>query len=198
MSEKLYCIYLLSGLLLVTACTGTASKLKPPATVPRVDLARYTGTWYEIARYPNRFQRGCGETTAFYALRNDGKVEVVNRCRTEKGEKVARGIARVVDPETNARLKVTFFWPFSGDYWILDLGDRYDYAVVGTPDRKYLWVLNRTPAMETRLYEGLLERIRQLGFDPELLQRTGMVTEGAAADHGEPSHPPPADTGTGE
>ena len=122
----------------------------PLTTVDHVDLQRYVGKWYEIARYPNRFQRKCqSDTTATYTLREDGKVQVANACREKDGTMTtANGTAKVVDPKTNAKLKVTFFWPFYGDYWILGLGPDYQYAIVGEPDRKYLWILSRTPAMD--------------------------------------------------
>jgi apolipoprotein D and lipocalin family protein len=139
-----------------------------------VDLNRYTGKWYEIARYPNRFQRDCdGNVTASYTLRSDGKIRVVNECRKQDGRrKSAVGTARVVDRATNSRLKVTFFWPFSGDYWILALGLEYEYAVVGEPSRKYLWILSRSPQMEERLYQDLQKKIAAQGYDITRLVRT--------------------------
>ena len=148
--------------------------------VPKVDLARYAGKWYEIAKYPNRFQRGCAGATAEYILAPDGKsVEVVNRCMQEGPggtERSVRGKARVVDPDTNAKLSVTFFWPFSGDYWILALGPEYEYAVVGTPDRKYLWFLARTPTIEDGLYARLVEEARRQGFDPARIEKSSPVS----------------------
>jgi len=140
-------------------------------TVPHVDLKRYAGTWYEIARYPNRFQKKCaGDTTATYSLRDDGKVGVVNRCRKANGEiTTATGNAKVVDASTNAKLKVTFFWPFSGDYWILDLASDYEYAVVGEPSRKYVWILSRTPKMDDAVYQRALTSVRRAGYDPARL-----------------------------
>ncbi len=154
---------------LLLACTRKGTLRPPPETVPEVDLSRYMGTWYEIARYPNNFQKECRESTATYTLREDGRVTVVNRCRKDSGKEEAHATAKVVDRTTNAKLKVSFFWPFYGDYWILDLGTDYDYAVVGTPDRKYLWILSRTPEMEESLYERLLLKIRDQGFDPDRL-----------------------------
>lgn len=143
---------------------------EPPTVVSKVDLTRYMGTWYEIARYPNRFQRGCLCTTATYTLRPDGKVTVVNRCRTaEGGMKEAKGWAKVVDRTTGAKLKVTFFWPFFGDYWILDLDDAYTRVLVGSPDRRFLWILSRTPRMEPAVYAELSARATALGFDPSRL-----------------------------
>ena len=154
------------------ACSG--EKHAPMQVVSNVDLGRYAGTWYEIARYPNRFQRDCvGDVTATYELRDDGKVRVLNACREENGElKTAEGTARVVDPATNARLEVSFFWPFSGDYWIISLGPNYEYAVVGEPSREYLWILSRTPRMDEATYDVLLQRIAKQGYDTSKLVRT--------------------------
>jgi apolipoprotein D and lipocalin family protein len=93
--------------------------------VPHVDLNRYVGRWYEIARLPNRFEKKCTDSvTAIYSVRTDGKIEVVNRCRKSSGDyTTAKGKAKVVDKTTNAKLKVSYFWPFYGDYWILDLDE---------------------------------------------------------------------------
>ena len=146
--------------------TMHAKPLPELSVVPRVEIERYLGTWYEIARVPNRFQKECVAVTADYCLRDDGKIRVVNACR--KGGlggpvKSIEGKAWVVDRATNAKLKVQFFWPFRGAYWIIDLGEEYDYAVVGHPNRKYLWILSRTPEMEPTRYEAILERLAQQG-----------------------------------
>jgi apolipoprotein D and lipocalin family protein len=154
---------------LLLACQQKGTYLKPPDTVSRVDLSRYMGTWHEIARYPNNFQKDCRKSSASYTLREDGRVTVVNRCSRAAGKEEARATAKVVDSTTKAKLKVSFFWPFYGDYWILALDDEYTYAVVGTPDRKYLWILNRTPKMEDSLYNNLLLKIQEQGFDPNRL-----------------------------
>jgi apolipoprotein D and lipocalin family protein len=140
-------------------------------TVRTVDLNRYMGKWYEIARYPNRFEKKCvSDITAEYTLRADGKVLVVNSCRKMDGNwNVSRGTAKVVDKQTNAKLKVTFFWPFYGDYWVIDLDPDYRFAVVSDPARKYLWILSRTPQMDRLTYERIRARIREKGFDPARL-----------------------------
>jgi apolipoprotein D and lipocalin family protein len=147
--------------------------------VGAVDLARYSGRWYEIARLPNRFEKKCADSvTATYTLRSDGKVDVVNRCRKANGEYTsAKGKAKVVDKKTNAKLKVTFFWPFYGDYWILDLGPNYEYAVVGAPNRKYLWILSRTPQIDEQLYQRLLSDMETRGFATDRMIRTSHPTE---------------------
>jgi apolipoprotein D and lipocalin family protein len=145
-----------------------------PRTVDFVDLGRYAGQWYEIARFPNRFQRtGCCDVTASYALLPNGRVSVVNACRNPNGglERIS-GTARVMDRKTNAKLKVTFFWPFAGDYWILDLGSDYEYAVVGDPGRNYLWILSRTPQMDAAAYQRIITRLEARGLDTARLVRT--------------------------
>lgn len=146
-----------------------------PTTVPNVDLQRYLGTWYDVASFPQRFQKGCTGTTANYSLREDGQLEVVNRCFKESldgPEKVAKGRARVVDRATNSKLEVTFFWPFWGDYWILELDPEYRWAIVGSPDREYLWILSRTPQIPDALMADLKQRITAQGFDVARLQLT--------------------------
>ena len=142
--------------------------------VGAVDLSRYAGRWYEIARLPNRFEKKCADSvTATYTLRSDGKVDVVNRCRKANGEyTTAKGKAKIVDKKTNAKLKVTFFWPFYGDYWILDLGPNYEYAVVGAPNRDYLWILSRTPQLDEQLYQRLLRELATRGFATDRMIRT--------------------------
>jgi len=155
----------------------------PLRTVSHVDLTRYVGTWYEIASYPQRFQKGCTATAAVYTLREDGMLQVVNRCNRDSldgRETIARGRARVIDRETNAKLKVTFFWPFWGDYWIIDLDPDYRYAVVGHPGRKYLWILSRTRAMDPLVYSGILARLTAQGYDVGRLQVTLQPREPAA------------------
>lgn len=162
----------------VGACAATTTErlaLPPLKTVPHVDLTRYLGTWYEIASFPQRFQKGCTGSTAQYASVDGGELKVLNRCR--KGslngpEKSAQGRARIVDRKTNAKLEVTFFWPFWGDYWIIDLGKAYDYAVVGHPSRDYLWILSRKPTLEAEVYQRILEGLRAQGYGVDRLRRT--------------------------
>jgi apolipoprotein D and lipocalin family protein len=140
--------------------------------VPHVELRKYLGKWYEIAHLPARFQEGCTDTTATYTLSEDGSISVLNECRRGGKVKQAKGKANVVDKTSGAKLKVTFFWPFYGDYWIIDLGKDYDYAVVGTPNRKYLWILNRTPRMDGKLFSQLVESAKSKGFDMNNLIKT--------------------------
>lgn len=143
--------------------------------VPFVDLTRYTGLWYEISRYPHRFQEGCVGSRATYTLRSDGRIAVLNECYegSFSGKlRNAEGTAKVVDTKSNAKLRVSFFWPFSGDYWIIELGKEYEYAVVGHPDRTYLWILSRTKKMDEKLYREILERLEAKGYDTAKLIRT--------------------------
>jgi apolipoprotein D and lipocalin family protein len=168
-------LYLAALLLTIPAATAGASEPRPLETVPRVELERYMGTWYEIASYPQRFQEGCTGTVATYTLRANGQVEVANRCNRDSLSgrlTVAKGRARVVDRASNAKLKVTFFWPFWGDYWVIDLGRDYEYAVVGHPNREYLWILSRGRTLAPDVYAGILERLRAQGYDTDRLRVT--------------------------
>jgi len=157
----------------VLASGGGRGGEAPPTTVSRVDPARYAGLWHEVARIPNRFQKSCaGNTTAQYTLRDDGRIDVVNRCLRDDGTYIeARGIARIADPETNARLKVSFvrflgislFW---GDYWIIGLDPDYRWAVVGEPSRKTGWVLGREPVLSDDELEKIDRLLTDRGYDP--------------------------------
>ncbi len=162
--------------LLLTACmTMNGKGMKPLETVSFVDLDRYVGQWYEIARYHHRFQEGCVGSRATYTMRDDGRITVVNECydKSFSGKlRSVKGKAWVVDPDSNARLKVSFFWPFAGDYWIIDLGRDYEYAVVGHPDRKYLWILSRTPVLDEKVYQDILARLHMQEYDTAKLVRT--------------------------
>jgi apolipoprotein D and lipocalin family protein len=137
--------------------------------VSHVELEKYLGKWYEIAHLPAKFQEGCDETTATYTLLKDGNISVLNTCKRNGKVKTAKGKAKVVDEATGAKLKVTFFWPFYGDYWIIKLGMDYEYAVVGTPNLKYLWILSRTPRIDNKLFSELTEFAKSKGFDTNRL-----------------------------
>lgn len=159
---------------------AAAEKYPPLATVPQVDLARYMGTWYEIAAFPQRFEKGCHCTTAEYQMTDKGYVRVINSCRkgSPQGKiKVARGKAFIVKGSGNAKLRVQFFWPFRGDYWIIDLAEDYSYAVVGERSREYLWILARTPRMDDALYQEILARAKNKGFDISRLRRTDQTCQ---------------------
>jgi apolipoprotein D and lipocalin family protein len=152
----------------------------PVASVPSVDLARYGGKWFEIASFPMYFQRNCiADTTAAYALAAGGGITVHNRCRTKSGFDEATGKATVVEGFGNSRLKVSFFWPFKADYWILGLDPEYRWAVVGNPNRKYLWVLSRTAKLPPALLEAALASASAQGFDLSQLRYTQQAAESA-------------------
>jgi apolipoprotein D and lipocalin family protein len=153
----------------------TAPQAEPLAAVPRVDLQRYLGTWHEMARYENEFQgEGCVNVTAEYALRDDGDVSVVNTCRNAAGAITdqADGRAYVADKDSNAKLRVTFFWPFFGDYWIVALADDYSWVIVSEPSREYLWILTREPVSTGPLKAELTAKAAALGFDVSRLLYT--------------------------
>jgi apolipoprotein D and lipocalin family protein len=182
--------WLLIAGLLISEHVMTASEAKAVQTVRSVDLDRYVGDWFEIARFPNRFQQKCvGDVKARYAKRADGKIDVANTCRTTDGTSEAAGVARVVDTSSFARLQVRFapaalsFLPFVwGDYWILGLGPDYSWAVVGTPDRKYLWILSRTARLDHGSYAAALDVARLNGFDVDRLVPTSQSSDVSSAD----------------
>lgn len=163
--KKIYRL-LLSFIVLIASTSLAHAEPVPVQSVPAVDLARYLGTWYEIAAFPMFFQRNCiGDTTAEYVLRDDGDIAVTNRCRTASGFDQATGRAWAPDEGNSARLKVSFFWPFRSDYWILGLDTDYRWAVVGNPNRKYLWILSRTPQLTKDALDKALQSARAQGYD---------------------------------
>jgi len=169
------------GLILIPIGCGSPSHTDlvgapPLQTVQHVDVERYMGTWYEIARTPNPFQEGCTGTTATYELEADGDVKVYNRCYqgTLDGEvDDATGHAYVADTSTNAKFRVTFFWPFYGDYWIVALDEQdYQWVVVSEPDRDYVWLLARSPQIDDALYQDLLARMEEMQLPVDQLMLT--------------------------
>ncbi|MBC8412522.1 lipocalin family protein [bacterium] len=172
---KINSILLCIFALILTSCMHVKDTTPALNVVPFVDISRYTGTWYEIARYPHKFQKGCIESRATYSLRDDGNLSVLNECYEESDKsriRSAEGKAWIVDSETNAKLKVSFFWPFSGAYWIIDLGKNYEYAVIGHPGREYLWILSRSKVLDESVYEGILNRLKEQHYDISKLIRT--------------------------
>lgn len=148
---------------------------RPLPVVPSVDLNRYAGKWYEVARLPFRFEKNCvSDVTAQYTLRPDGTVEVLNSCKGANGKiKESKGTAKLADKKgPNSKLKVTFFWPFAGNYWILDLDPQYQWSLVGSPNRKYLWLLSRSTKLDAKIYEQVAQKARSLGFNTTQLIRT--------------------------
>ena len=167
-----YAVFCLFALLVAYASAETHTM----HTVKHVDVTKYLGTWHEIARYPNRFEESCdADVTAEYSMRKDGRLSVVNHCRRKDGSrKEARGWAKIADTTSNAKLRVTFFWPFFGDYWILELGDNYEYAVIGEPSRKYLWILSREAKISDEHYAAICAKLQAHGYDPSRLIKTKL------------------------
>jgi len=163
---------------LATLFTSCSMQSQTLLTVQNVDINRYAGKWYEIASFPQRFQKGCHCTTAEYTATDKGYVIVENRCNKDSirgKQSYIKGKAFVEPNSGNAKLKVQFFWPFRGKYWIIDLADDYSYAVVGHPNRDYLWILCRTQKMEQGTYNKIVERVKQQGFDISRLQITPQL-----------------------
>jgi len=179
----------ISAVFLVAAIVGSSSQfsfaiadsLPAPSTVASLDVERYMGTWYEIAKYPNRFQKKCiSDTRAEYQLQANGRVQVTNRCKTEDGSlDEAIGEARQVGISTSPKLQVRFapawlawlpvVW---GNYWVIDLDPAYQLVAVSEPEREYLWVLSRTPQASAEAYDALLARLKTQGFELGRLERT--------------------------
>ena len=144
-----------------------------PQPAKRVQIERYLGRWYEIARYEQWFEKGCQGVTADYSLKGDGNIGVRNRCRKPGGRiDETRGIAKIVDHTTNAKLKVSFFRPFYGDYWVLDHATDYSWAIVGEPSGRYLWLLAREAVPSAALVNELMRRAQAMGYDTSMLIRT--------------------------
>jgi apolipoprotein D and lipocalin family protein len=169
----------MGGLLLAAAALVGCSTVPPPSTAENVDLTRYAGKWYEIAKFPAPFQNGLVSVTADYTLLENGTVRVFNRGLKgsfDGPESTISGVAKPADITTNAKLKIRFDpFPvslFKADYWIIEVGTDYEYAAVSNPSKKYLWILSRTPQMDAAVYDGILFRLTQQGFDTSKLVLT--------------------------
>jgi apolipoprotein D and lipocalin family protein len=173
-SSRLFFILIVLGAFSRLAFAQTAV-----TSVPSVDLSRYGGKWFEIASFPMFFQRNCiADTTAEYSLAKDGTIIVRNRCRTDSGFDDALGKASAVDGFANSRLKVWFFWPFKADYWVIGLDPAYRWAVVGNPNRKYLWILSRTPQLPADELQAALASATAQGYDLTALRYTKQTSPG--------------------
>lgn len=158
---------LVAGLIFLFGCS---SNYPPLETVDAVDVKKYSGVWFEVAHLPFAIQDGCSRTTAEYGIIDENTLSVVNKCLKEGKWEIAEGKAFSVENSNNSKLLVQFFWPFKGDYWIIDLdNEKYSYAVVGTPSRKYLWILSRTKKINEDTLANILERAQQKGFDTSKL-----------------------------
>ena len=183
MKHPLLATLLCLGVLGATSSYAAETSPAPSPLTPiaALNVNRYMGTWFEIAKYPNWFQRKCtGGTRAHYSLQNDGTVQVINRCQTEHKEMIeALGQAKQIGPATSPKLKVRFapawlsFVPFVwGDYWVIDLDEDYQLVAVSEPKKEYLWILSRTAKVDPVSYQSLLTRLQQKGFDLDKLERT--------------------------
>lgn len=167
---------LFAGLLLA-GCSpaGPVGNTAVPQPAQAVDLEKYLGRWYELARYEASFQKGCEAVTAEYSQNTDGSIAVLNSCRQDSvyGElRTAKGTAHVVQDTNNAKLRVSFFWPFYGDYWVIDRAADYSWSIVGEPSGRYLWILSREPRVSAELWTELLQRTAKLGYNTDLLRIT--------------------------
>lgn len=163
-------------LLALFSCKSNA----PLPTVAELDVDRYLGKWYEIARLPNSFEKGLKCVTAEYSLREDGKIRVLNSGVKDDGSaelSSSEGYAVVPDKAFPGQLKVTFFWPFGGDYYVIALDESYQWSLVGAPNRDYLWVLSRSPQMDEQRYRALLQQADSLGFNTANLERINQDCE---------------------
>ena len=175
-ARKLLGPLLLVALMAAAGCAqGPVGNPAVPEPAKAVDLQKYLGRWYEIARYEAPFQEGCEAVTADYSVRPDGTIKVLNSCRRERLEapvESAAAQAYVVADSQNAKLRVSFFWPFFGDYWVLDHGAAYDWSIVGEPSGRYLWLLFRAPHPTEALEKTVKARAANMGYDLGLLRTT--------------------------
>lgn len=147
---------------------GCSTHYPPLKTVEKVDLESYLGRWYEIARYEQFFEKGCSDARATYSLKENGDIKVLNECIKDGKLSQANGVAYATDM-SNSKLKVSFFRPFYGNYWILMLGDNYEYALIGDPSREYLWILSRTNKISEKLKRKILKKLPEFGYTQDKL-----------------------------
>lgn len=147
---------------------GCSTHYPPLKTVDKVEIESYLGRWYEIARYEQFFEKGCSDVRATYSLKENGDIKVLNECIKEGKLSQANGVAYATDI-SNSKLKVSFFRPFYGNYWILMLGDNYEYALIGDPSREYLWILSRTNKISEKLKRKILKKLPEFGYTQDKL-----------------------------
>lgn len=177
MNNYLVAVFGISILCFISCSSSQNNDLPQLTTVQKVDINKYIGLWYEVAKIPNKFQDQCAYgTTAEYKLKEDGNIIVTNSCYDIDGKlDIAEGLAKVVDKNSNAKLEVSFFSilgirPFWGDYWIIGLDEDYQWAIVGTPSRKYGWVLSRTPSLSDETMGKIFDVLRSQNYDPETFE----------------------------
>lgn len=161
----------------LTACSvaGPVGNASVPQPAKSIELSRYLGHWFELARYENRFETDCDGVTADYSLRDDGLVRVINTCRkgsVDGTKNAVEGRAKIVPGSGNAKLKVSFFGPFYGDYWVLDHAPDYAWSIVGEPSGRYLWILTRSAKPSNQTRKMLVNRAKSLGYDVKMLRWT--------------------------
>lgn len=167
-------LLLIVSFLFSLSCSKTNSQMIDTSTVKELDLNRYLGTWYEIARFPHSFEKNMVGVTATYSMRDDGKIKVLNQGYKNSldGEhSLAEGKAKIPDKSEPGKLKVSFFWIFYGDYFVLELDENYQYVMIGSSSPKYFWILSRTPQMSPDTYEMLLEKARKRGYNLDQLYK---------------------------
>ena len=172
-------VFIIALLFFINACNGQ-NKMIDKTVVKDLNIERYLGKWYEISRYDHSFERGLVGVTASYSYREDGKIKVVNSGykKTLNGEKSeAIGKAKIPDSNIPSKLKVSFFWFFYGDYFVLELDKNYQWAVIGSSSDNYLWILSRTPQIEKSLYNELLSKITNRGYDVNKLISVEQKTD---------------------
>mgnify|MGYP001806107820 CR=1 FL=1 len=171
--NRIYFVMIFSLLFLV-GCSNSNSQMLDKTTVKELDLNRYLGTWYEIARFPHSFEKGMAGVTANYSLRDDGKIRVINKGKTNGlGGKlsIAEGKAKIPDKSQPGKLKVSFFWIFYGDYNVLELDENYQYVMIGSSTDKYFWILSRTPQMDEATYNMLIDKAKKRGYNLDRLEK---------------------------
>lgn len=159
---------LILGMTLIGFSSQAQKAMIDNSVVQQLDLERYLGTWYEIARYDHSFEKGLEGVTANYSMREDGKIKVINsgyKGGLDGKKSIAEGKAKIPNPQEPSKLKVSFFWIFYGDYFVMELDENYQWAVIGSKTDKYLWILSRTPQMEPDIYNDLLKRLKKRGYD---------------------------------
>jgi apolipoprotein D and lipocalin family protein len=158
------------------ASSGVSAPLQ---SVNYVDLSRYVGVWYDIAHYPSRYQEKCQDSVASFSLRNNGEIDVLNSCRDKQNGTLhhADGHGWVIDTTSNARLKISYFWPFRNEYVIIDQGKEYEYSVICTADKKHLWIIARSPSMSSDVYEKIMTNVEKQGFQRGNLINTEHIKD---------------------
>ena len=170
-------ILIISSVLFILGCSDKVQNLK---TVKSIDINKYLGKWYEIARYQHSFEKDCKNVTATYTLKEDGTIKVVNQCTNMKNNKTKKAIGSAYNiDETNSKLKVSFFWPFYGNYWILDIDKNYSYSIIGEPSRTYFWILSREKHLDENIKQDILNKLSSYGYSEKLLIWTVQESKGS-------------------